>query len=269
MTLTKHMKIQKFNQIDYYIWLVRQVVDKQMDLSDVMEILQDYYQIWFNNYYKELSVIRERKKQLDSQIVNMQKGITFNIKSVNDCKQVLNVIDEEIKNYDLLYEINKEIICKSKVLEEEYKNKRLKGYANNNTIEPIKHEKRLHKLKKREYFFLKPEVVPVYEDDPIIALGSKGRYSKKYFSGEFVIDNAMRKEATKRVNSIMAYKYIISNIRNNLVSQSKRKEARVLLNDAIPRMEKEIEGTINKLNKTQQNSGELVVFDMLWNNIMN
>lgn len=276
MTLTKHMKIQKFNQIDYYIWLVRQVVDKNMDLSDVMEILQDYYQIWFNNYYKKLSGIREKKKQLDSQIVNMQRGITLNINSVNNYKQVLNVIDEKIKNYDLLYEIDKEIIFNYKVLEEEYENKRLQGYVNNNTKKTKKYEKKLHELKKRQYFVLEPgwkgsRVVPVYEDTPAANSDFKGRYYYKYFSDNSVIFSkyGQRMEAAKRVNSILTYKYVIAKIRKNLEAQANRMEARILLNDAVPRMEKDIETSINKLNKMQQNSRELVVFDMLWNNIMN
>lgn len=280
MTLTKHMKIQKFNQIDYYIWLVRQVVDKQMDLSDVMEILQDYYQIWFNNYYKELSYIRERKKQLDSQIVNMQKTINSNIKSVNHYRQVLDVLDEEIKNYDLLFRINQDIIYDYRyLLESKYIDKVKKAYYKSTGKKSKKYEKRLHELEKRQYFVLEPgwkgsRVVPVYEDTPPANSDFKGRYYYKYLEdgGRIFSKYGMKMEAAKMVDSILTYKHVITKIRKSLEAHAICIEERILLNARIPEMEKNILENINKLNKMQmqsKKSGELVIFDMLWNNIMN
>lgn len=275
MTLTKHMKIQKFNQIDYYIWLVRQVVDKQMDLSDVMEILQDYYQIWFNNYYKELSYIRERKKQLDSQIINMQKGITFNIKSVNDCKQVLGVLNEKLSQFSLCYGFLEELIINNYETLSEKQAEIINSYANNNTKKNKKLEKRLHELEKRQYFVLGPgwkgsRIVPVY-DTIQASSGLKGRYSKKYLQdGSVIISKyGMRMEAANMVNHIIGYKYVITKIRKYLEKYVNYAEEKILLDAELSRMEKDIETSINKLNKMQQNSEELVVFDMLWNNIMN
>ena len=274
--MIKHMKIQKFNQIDYYSWLVRQVVDKQMDLSDVMEILQEYYQVWFNNYYKQLSIVRERKKQLDNQIVNMQNRLALNIKSVNNCKQILDIVDEKIKHYNTLLEIEKIIINSYMGLEEKYEEKLSKAYMKNNTKKIKNADKRLHELRKRQYFVLDPDwigsrIVPVYEDTPQANSGFKGRYYEKYLEdgGAILSKYGMRMDAAKRTNSILTYKYVISKIRTNLETQVVNLQEKQLLNDKIPKLEQDIKSTEIKLNKLKPKSEQLIIFDMLWNNIMN
>lgn len=97
------MKIQRLRTIDFYSWLVRQVVDKQMTLLDVREVLQTDYDYWFNGFYKKLSQIRENKKQIDQQIIKYQSSINKFSKDLSSTKIELELAKSKADNaYNLL-----------------------------------------------------------------------------------------------------------------------------------------------------------------------